>query len=110
MGIRWEDYKNRRSLSLSGWAGYYGIKNYEDMQSHLLNEGIIPPDRFHEDVLLILGQDGLVVEKDPEPPVEESAVQEEKNTKPAKEKPAPKRKPRVRRTTKKKSPAKSSKK
>jgi len=102
MGIRWEDYKNRRFLNLTGWAAYYKIKTYSDMRSHLLSAGVIPPHESHKDVLSILGA--------PEPPAVQEAPKERKAAVPAKEKPAPKRKPRTRRSTRKKVPSKNSKK
>jgi len=110
MGIRWEDYKNRRSLSLPGWAGYYGIRTYEDMRSHLLRAGVIPPDEGHKDVLLALGLHEPVSVKDSESLIPEQPAKQKKSVDTLREKPAVKRKSRAKRTTRKKSPAKSSKK
>jgi len=112
MGIRWEDYKNRRFLKILGWAAHHEIKTYSDMRKHLLRAGVIPPHESHEDVLAILGppEAPLPPELPPEAPVVQKPTKEKKATTPTKEIPVPKRKPRARRSTRKKAPSKTSKK
>tara|TARA_Y100000310_G_C19968153_1_gene484267 strand:+ start:78 stop:359 length:282 start_codon:yes stop_codon:yes gene_type:complete len=53
MGIRWEDYRNRRALKVDKWSIFLGIKSHDDMKRYLLKIGVIPPDDKHSDVLMI---------------------------------------------------------
>ena len=90
MGIRWEDYRNRRALKVNKWSQFLGIKTYEDMRRYLLGIGVIPPVSHHQDVLSILSIN--------EAKIKEESPQEKKSVKAKQAKPS--KTPRKRRSTK----------
>ena len=67
MGIRWNDYRNRRALlDLSKCFESWGVKTYDEFCNYLLEIGVIPPVTPDDDIVNVLKRNETEVREKPD--------------------------------------------